>query len=85
MGFGEMYTLLLRPSEVKVTAKWECKDDGKAFANADSYVRSLFQNLEVAIPTKTYTERDFSRFLPAEEFHGVGQLWALDLDKMAVF
>ena len=55
----------------------ESKDDGTAFAKADWQVRRLFETFEVAIPTKTYTERDFSGFLPAEDIRGVGRVWHL--------
>src|SRR5262249_40430398 len=43
---------------------------------------SWFTTLRPARPRQTYTERDFSAFLP-ETVGEVGQLWALDLDRMA--
>jgi hypothetical protein len=69
---------------MEVTASWECRDEGYVLGKAPPEVRRLFR-LEVAVPKKSYTERDFSGFLPAEKSATVGQLWALDPDRVAVF
>src|SRR5262249_25686017 len=80
---GEVHPLL-QPQQLDVTARWESTEEGRAFATVPRHVSSLFKDLRVAIPTRTYDERDFSAFLP-QEINMVGQLWALDLDRVADF
>lgn len=82
---GNVHPALHGHTAMEVAASWYCKDESQAFANTHQRLSGLFQGLKVAVPTKTYTERDFSTFLPAKELGKVGQLWALDLDKVAVF
>jgi hypothetical protein len=86
---GEVHPVLHRHGELKLTADWnfdrnQNRDPG-FLHNWPLEVHNLFLTLNVSIPTKTYTERDFSRFLPAKELDAVGQMWALDLEKVSEF
>jgi len=69
-----------------VTAQWtrigKGRDQLHAYLNKKIY--SWFTDLRPARPRQTYTERDFSVFLP-QAVGEVGQLWALDADKVAGF
>ncbi|MGH7173140.1 MAG: hypothetical protein ACRELG_22895, partial [Gemmataceae bacterium] len=86
---GDVHPLLNRRAELKVTANWDMNRNQSGnvacFKGVPPEVRDHFLGLEVSIPTNTYTERDFSRFLPAGALGAVGQMWALDLDKISVF
>lgn len=82
---GEVHPFFSHQNEVKVTANWDFKNQEKVFAKMDKSRSRFFRNFQVAIPSKTYSERDFSCFLPAGDFHAVGQIWALDLEKVAEF
>lgn len=84
---GEVHPVLKRHSKLQVTARWSF-DRNQVGSPAFLYqwpsaVHDLFQALNVSIPTRTYGERDFSRFLPEKEPGAVGQTWALDLEKVA--
>jgi hypothetical protein len=86
---GETHPALHSHSELEVTANWDF-DRNQAgtqsfLSGSPPQVNDLFMKLKVATPTRTYTERDFSRFLPAKEPGAVGQMWAVDLDKCAEF
>jgi hypothetical protein len=86
---GEAHPALRGHSELKVTAAWNFDRDqagSQAFLrDAPPQVSHLFMKLKAAVPEKTYTERDFSRFLPSHELGAVGQTWAIDLDRAAEF
>jgi hypothetical protein len=45
----------------------------------------FFSELSVAIPTKVYTEHDFSPLLMPETVQSVGQVWELDHDAVTEF
>jgi hypothetical protein len=47
-------------------------------------VYSWFKQLQPACPKQTYTERDYSGFLP-EAVGAIGQIWALDGERVAKF
>lgn len=86
---GEVHPILHRQGELELTANWNFDryqgEDSAFLRMAPPPLRELFLGLRVSVPTKTYTSRDFSRFLPAEGFGAVGQMWALDQDKVADF
>jgi hypothetical protein len=81
---GDVHPILQPRGSLEVNAYWDFNRNG-SFLSATPELRYLYENLEVAIPTRTYTHRDFSRFLPAKDFGAVGQMWALDLHKAAEF
>ena len=80
---GEVHPLLFGPTRLEVTARWTTVGKGRdqmhRYLNLELY--SWFTTLRPARPRQTYTERDFSAFLPVRVGEG-GQLWSLDPDKM---
>ncbi|HEX3152057.1 MAG TPA: hypothetical protein VHR66_28545 [Gemmataceae bacterium] len=85
---GDVHPMLRSPGEMKVAAAWKfdkSQETDTAFPLAPRKLQEILLNLAVAVPTKTYTARDFSAFLPAEEPQEVGQTWALDSDKLIDF
>jgi hypothetical protein len=81
---GDVHPLLHGRTELEVTAHWTMVGEGrdKLQTHVSPEVYAWFAQLEPARPQQTYTERDFSAFLPLS-VGDVGQLWSLDLDKMA--
>lgn len=86
---GHVHPVLSRRADLEVTANWTFErnqgDDPAFLHKAPPAARAMFLTLGVTTPTKTYIGRDFSRFLPAKELGPVGQMWALDADKVAEF
>jgi hypothetical protein len=80
---GDVHPLLVGRTRLEVTAQWAPVGKGRDQLHRDLHPRlySWFTELRPARPQQTYTERDFSAFLP-EAVGEVGQLWALDADKM---
>jgi len=80
---GDLHPLLSGHTPLEVTAQWAKVGEGRDKLHAiHSSLYAWFTELQPARPQQTYTERDFSPFLPAA-VGDVGQLWSLDLDKMA--
>jgi len=83
---GDVHPLLHGSTRLEVTAHWTSVGQGRDRLDrvASPEVYAWFKNLQPARSRETYTERDFSAFLP-KAVGEVGQLWALDLDKVARF
>lgn len=83
---GDVHPLLFGHTRLEVTAKWTPIGKGRdqLDAHLDKRVYAWFTDLSPVKPQGTYTERDFSSFLPST-LGEVGQLWALDPDKVLVF
>jgi hypothetical protein len=81
---GDVHPLLHGHTELEVTAHWTKVGEGrdKLQTHVSPEVYAWFTQLQPARPQQIYTERDFSAFLPLT-VGDVGQLWSLDLDKMA--
>src|SRR6516165_2664201 len=81
---GDVHPLLHGHTQLEVTAHWTKVGEGrdKLQTHVSREVYAWFTQLEPARPQQTYTERVFSAFLPLS-VGDVGQLWSLDLDKMA--
>ncbi len=84
VGFrGDVHPLLNGRTNLELTAHWiadrENPKTSKKFS-VEEYHFTL--NMIPARERQTYTERDFSAFLP-ETLTTVGQIWSLDLDKVA--
>jgi hypothetical protein len=81
---GDVHPLLHGQTRLKVTAHWARVGEGRdrIHRNVHPEVYAWFTELQPARPRHTYTARDFSAFLP-ETVGKVGQLWALDSDKVA--
>jgi hypothetical protein len=81
---GAVHPLLHGSTRLDVTARWtqvgEGRDNFQRVVSPSIY--AWFKELQPARPKQTYTEGDFSAFLP-EAVGEVGQLWALDVDKVA--
>ncbi len=83
---GDVHPLLHGQTKLEVTAHWTPVGKGreKIHENVPEEVYRLFRDLRVAKERHTYTEREFSAFLP-DELGSVGQIWSLDLDKVIGF
>ncbi len=81
---GEVHPLLSGATRLEVTAHWTPVGTGRDELHraVQPIVYSWFKELSPTRVRQIYTERDFSAFLP-EKVGEVGQMWALDLDKMA--
>jgi len=81
---GDVHPLLHGSTELEVTAHCTKIGEGrdKLQTHVSPEVYAWFTQLEPARPHQTYTERDFSAFLPPT-VGDVRQLWSLDLDKMS--
>jgi hypothetical protein len=81
---GEVHPLLNGHTKLEVKAQWTTISKGRD--KLDEYVPppvyALFHDVKPAYPTRIYTERDLSVFLP-EKIESVGQLWSLDPNKVA--
>ena len=86
---GDVHPVFPRPTELQVAAYWDINRnqgrDGAFFSGVLPEIRDHFLGFEVSVPTHTYSERDFSRLLPAGELDSVGHMWALDLNKVSGF
>jgi hypothetical protein len=80
---GPVHPLLFGRTSLKVTAQWTPVGQGRDRIHRSLHplVYSWFTKLEPQRQQQTYTNRDFSAFLPVT-IGEVGQLWALDADKM---
>ena len=83
---GDVHPLLFGQTRLELTAQWTPVGKGRDQLHRDlnPKVYAWFTSLQPAQPKQTYTERDFSAFLPAAVSE-VGQLWSLDPEKMAGF
>jgi hypothetical protein len=80
---GDVHPLLSGSTRLDVTAHWTTVGKGRDRLHRDLNPKlyAWFTELRPARPQQTYTERDFSAFLPVSVGE-VGQLWSLDPDKM---
>jgi hypothetical protein len=80
---GEVHPLLFGGTQLEVTAQWTTVGKGRDQLHRDLHPKLYrwFTELHPAQPRRTYTKLDFSAFLP-EEVGEVGQVWALDGDKL---
>ncbi len=83
---GEVHPLLSGKTRLEVAAHWTPVGKGRDQMHRDLHPKlyAWFTELQPASPQRTYTEREFSAFLP-ESVGEVGQVWALDPDKVAGF
>ncbi len=81
---GDVHPLLSGQTRLEVNAEWTPVGKGRdgLDRSVNPIVYSWFTELRSAEPKRTYTERDLSAFLPST-VRDVGQLWALDSDRMA--
>jgi hypothetical protein len=81
---GDVHPLLFGRTILPVTAVWSPVGTGrdKMHEKLHPQLYSWFTKLKPAEERRTYTERDFSAFLP-EKLGEVGQVWELDGDKIA--
>jgi hypothetical protein len=85
IGFrGDVHPSLHGNTQLEVTTNWspigKGKDRIEEFVPQGVY--HLFRDLQAATARQVYTARDFSGFLP-EEMGSVGDIWDLDLDRVA--
>jgi hypothetical protein len=83
---GEVHSLLTGQTRLPVTAYWTPVSHGRdeLYKSLHPTVYAWFAELKPVQPQATYTERDFSAFLPASVAE-VGQTWSIDAEKMLVF
>jgi len=81
---GEVHPLLFGPTRMDVKAEWTPIGKGRDHLDrsVNPLVYSWFTDLRPAELRRTFTARDFSAFLPST-IGEVGQIWALDPEKMA--
>jgi hypothetical protein len=81
---GEVHALLFGKTRLEVTADWTPVSKGRdqLHSHLNALVYSWFTELRPARPRQTYSERDFSAFLP-RSVEKVGQIWELDGGKIA--
>jgi hypothetical protein len=81
---GDVHPLLFGRTILPVTALWSPVGTGRDRMHEKLHPQlySWFTKLKPADERRTYTERDFSAFLP-EKLGEVGQVWELDGDKIA--
>jgi hypothetical protein len=82
---GEVHPLLHRPAQTEVSASWLGSTSDILGPQAPLELRQLYINVKPAVPTYSYSERDFSAFLPPENVSTVGKAWAVDIDAATVF
>ena len=83
---GERHAMLHGETRVPLLAYWSAVPTGRALELGyfpEPFYRP-FRSLSPAIHSRTYTELDFSGFLPVE-IDEPGQLWAIDLHRSRVF
>jgi hypothetical protein len=82
---GAVHPLLHGRTKLDVKTTWT--PIGKGRDKLDEFIPkklyALFHDVKPTRPTMTYTERELSAFLP-EKVEKVGQVWALDPDKVAL-
>ena len=82
---GDVHPMLHGRAPLEVTAHWTGLEPGQVkLQDHPAEVRAWFTALRPAVPRMAYTARDFSAFLPAGKAD-VGQVWALDADKVRTF
>ncbi len=83
---GDVHPLLHGRTRLEVTAHWTPVGKGRdqLHRSLNPIIYSWFTGLQPARARQTYKERDFSAFLP-DAVGEVGQLWALDADRVAEF
>jgi hypothetical protein len=81
---GAVHPLLFGCTRLEVTAQWTPVGQGrdKLHRFLPPRLYSWFTDLRPRRPWRTYTEADFSAFLP-KAVGEVGQVWALDPERMA--
>jgi hypothetical protein len=83
---GNVHPLLTGSTSLELTA--HCSEIGRGRDQLDKSVPEavyrLFSEFTPVAPRHIYTERDFSAFLP-ESIEGVGQMWEMDVDRVAGF
>ena len=83
---GDLHPLLHGQTRTEVKAYWvHPADTDYLDPRAPPEVQRLYKDTVPAVPTRTYSERDFSPLLPPENVVSAGQMWAIDRDKAAVF
>jgi hypothetical protein len=83
---GDAHPVLFGHTQLEVKAEWTPIGKGRdqLDAHLDKRVYAWFTDLSPAQPRRTYTEHDFSAFLPSNVGE-VGQTWAIDPEKVLVF
>lgn len=82
---GDVHPLLHGHAQTEVRAYWEPANVDYMDSRAPFKLRRLYMDVSEAVPSKSYSERDFSGFLPPENVNAAGQFWVIDPEKAAVF
>lgn len=83
---GKVHPVLHGKTRLAVTGHWSPVGQGGRDAIEKRIAPSvyrLFADLQVAIPERVYSEREFSPLLMPESVQSVGQVWELDEDDVA--
>lgn len=87
VGFrGDVHPLLSGHNRLDVAARWSPIRSGRALGAGyfPPEFYEPFTALRTAYPERTYGDRDFSAFLPAQ-FESVGQMWSVDAERAVEF
>jgi hypothetical protein len=81
---GDLHPILHGRTQLEVTAQWTALEKSQLNLEAPEPVLGWYTGLRPAAGRATYSAGDFSAFLP-QAGTKVGQVWALDADKVATF
>ena len=81
---GDVHPILHGQTQLEVSAYWTALEKSQLHFQVPEEIRAWYTGLRPSVPRTTYTARDFSAFLPKSGTN-VGQLWALDSDKINMF
>ncbi len=79
---GQVHALLFGQTRLEVTARWSAVGDADKML--EPALDTWFANLQPAQRRQVYTEKEFSGLLP-QTLGDVGQVWALDDEKVLAF
>lgn len=82
---GESHPFLHREAQTEVTAYWVPPKVDRLDPDIPLEVSRLYREVKVSSPTRSYSEQDFTPFLPPGKVKNVGQLWSIDPQKFAAF
>ena len=83
---GDVHPLLAGQQPLEMAAHWSRIGIGREHLEQQvpEHIYAIFRDLTINEPRHTYTAKELSAFLPPE-FGDVGQMWAIELERVAPF